>query len=121
MVPTDELRDDYPVFEWQAMDARFLGGEFAASLNESTVENCTAQLSWSWVDAQNSEGESLPLIPPMSTRATVGYRLGSWRTSAVFQHSMDANLVHCAFGGTIADQLELTVSCLLYTSPSPRD
>ena len=110
MVPTDEFRDDYPVFEWQAMDARFLGGEFAASLNESTVENWTAQLAWSWVDAQNSEGESLPLIPPMSTRATVGYRLGSWRTSAVFQHSMDANLVHCAFGGTIADQLELTVS-----------
>lgn len=110
ITPTVDVVDGYDVFRWQASDARFLGGEFAAALNETSVEHWTAQLAWSLVEAQDSEGQALPLIPPMSTRAMLGYRFGTLRTSAVLEHSADATLLHCSIGGAIAGQLQITIS-----------
>jgi len=110
IAPTWQVEQGYTLFQWQATDALFRGGEVAASLNETNVEHWMAQVAWSWVEASDSDGQALPLIPPMSTRAMLGYRWGSWHSRAILQHSVDATLVHCSIGGTLANQLDLTCS-----------
>lgn len=110
IAPTWQVEQGYTLFQWQATDALFRGGEVAASLNETNVEHWMAQVAWSWVEASDSDGQALPLIPPMSTRAMLGYRWGSWHSRAILQHSVDATLVHCSIGGTLANQLDITCS-----------
>lgn len=83
--PTGAVADDLPVFQVQQADARFMGGEFALTIEliEKPAHDFHLELMADYVEAElKGSGENLPFIPPLRMGARLHYRGNHWHASS---------------------------------------
>ncbi len=81
LLPTGDVEDDLPVYEYRQADARYVGAEASLSWHvfEQGSQHLDVQLSSDVVRATLDDGSPVPQIPPFRIGVEFNYADGPWQ------------------------------------------